>query len=103
MVHPVHHAGPGGYEVDPAWVNDFFLALRRERKTVRAQVHTHPFDAGHSRTDDRFALAPATDFVSLVIPDFADGTVGLDRAAAFRMAASGTWDQVNPEEVFHLE
>jgi hypothetical protein len=102
-VHPVHRAGPGWYEVDSAWVTEFFLDLRRTRETVRVQVHTHPHEAGHSGIDDRFALVPAAGFFSLVIPDFATGPVGLADTALVRMGTSGTWTPVPSEEVFQVE
>src|SRR5207247_5954479 len=78
---PLHRATPYGYEVDSAWLTDFFLRLRRDRRSARGQVHTHPQRAGHSGTDDLFALVPATGFLSLVIPDLALCPLDLDRAA----------------------
>lgn len=76
-VHPAHSAGAFGYEVDSAYVNELFLTLRTTAEAVRVQVHTHPRAAGHSSVDDNFSLVPATGFLSLVIPDFACGPVGL--------------------------
>jgi hypothetical protein len=103
VVHPVHHAGHGGYEVDSAWVTQFFLGLRSSRETVRVQVHTHPHAAGHSAIDDRFALAPANGFLSLVIPDFATGPAVLAGTVLVRMQPDGTWTPVLPEEALHVE
>ena len=102
-VHPVHRAGAGWYEVDSAWVTSFFLDLRRTRETVRVQVHTHPGQAGHSRTDDRFALVPAAGFLSLVIPHFAVGPACFEDAALVRIQPDGTWAPADPQEVFRLE
>ena len=103
VVHPAHRAGYGGYEVDSAWVTQFFLGLRRTRETVRAQVHTHPHEAGHSWTDDQFSLVPAAGFLSLVIPRFAAGPATLADAALVQMRPDGTWAPAAPEEVFRLE
>jgi hypothetical protein len=103
VVHPVHHAGPRGYEVDSAWITRFFLDLRRTRETVRVQVHTHPRAAGHSAVDDEFSLIPATGFLSLVIPDFAAGSAGLAGSALVRMQPDGTWVPADPQEEFSLE
>jgi hypothetical protein len=102
-VHPVHRAGPAGYEVDSAWVTGFFLGLRSDRQTVRVQVHTHPREAGHSRTDDRFALVPATGFLSLVIPDFAAGPAGLGGTVLAQMQPDGTWAAADPLEALRVE
>jgi hypothetical protein len=100
VVYPVHHAGYAGYEVDSAWVTEFFLDLRRARQTVRLQVHTHPREAGHSWTDDQFALVPVAGFLSLVIPCFAVGRAALADTALVRMQPDGTWAPADPEEVF---
>lgn len=103
IVHPVHAAGPAWYEVDHAWITRFFLQLRQLGETVRVQVHTHPRNAGHSHTDDQFSLVPATGFLSLVIPQFATGPVGLDDSYVGRMKPDGTWAEVPHEEVLHVE
>jgi hypothetical protein len=102
-VHPGHRAGYGGYEVDSAWVTQFFLDLRRARETVRVQVHTHPGEAGHSWTDDQFYLVSAAGFLSLVIPGFAAGPAGLGGTALVRMQPDGTWAPGDPEETFRVE
>jgi hypothetical protein len=103
VVHPVHYAGPHGYDVDSAWVTWFFLDLRRTRETVQVQVHTHPREAGHSMIDDQFSLVPATGFLSLVIPDFAAGPAGLAGSALVRMQPDGTWAPADSQEEFSLE
>jgi len=103
VVHPVHHAGLAWYEVDSAWVTEFFLQLRQDRQTVRVQVHTHPGPAGHSGTDDQFSLVPAAGFLSLVIPRFAAGRIGLQDTYLGRMQPAGTWARVEPEEVLRVE
>ena len=103
VVHPLHHAGPRGYEVDSAWVTQFFLDLRRTQETVKVQVHTHPREAWHSAVDDQFSLVPATGFLSLVIPNFAAYPAGLAGSALVRMQPDGTWAPANPQEEFSLE
>jgi hypothetical protein len=103
VVHPVHHAGYGWYEVDSAWITQFFLDLRHAQETVRVQVHTHPRQAGHSGTDDQFSLVPASGFLSLVIPDFATGPAGLAGGALVQMQPDGTWAPADPKQVFCVE
>lgn len=103
VVHPQHTASAVGYEVDSEWVNSFFLDLRRRKRVVRVQVHTHPALANHSEVDDEFALAPATGFISLVIPDFATGPTTLERTHAVFMTPSGQWVPAPPEELLAVE
>ncbi len=95
VVHPRHAAGLDGYEVDSGWVTEFFMGLRESGRTVVAQVHTHPEEASHSDVDDAFALAPATGFFSVVIPDFACAEDGLARAHVVVMRPDGSWQEVD--------
>ena len=67
------------------------------------QIHTHPREAWHSAIDDQFSLAPATGFLSLVIPDFATGPAGLAGSALVRMQPDGTWASADPQEEFSIE
>jgi hypothetical protein len=97
--HPRHRAGRFGYEVDTLWVTEFFLRLRDERRTARLQAHTHPRSAGHSETDDRFALVSVPGFLSLVIPSFAMGPIGLDDAALVAMGDDGEWVPRSTSEI----
>jgi len=48
-----------------------------------AQVHSHPFGAFHSETDDRFPLIHRKGFLSIVIPFF--GKHGFERFDTFRV------------------
>jgi len=100
VVHPDHTAAGGGYEVDDAWVMQFFVSLNKRRETARVQIHTHPRRAGHSSIDDAFALVPAAGFLSLVVPDFALGPVSLDATHLVEMTADGDWVERDPAEVF---
>ncbi len=98
VVHPLHAGGPAGYQVNSLWVSELFLRLRADKKTVVAQVHTHPGLAWHSPTDDVYSLVPATGFLSLVIPRFAAGAIGLSDAALYEMQPNGLWDSRDPQE-----
>jgi len=70
----------GGYQIDDQWLTTFWFALARRRRSVRVQVHTHPRKALHSPTDDAWALIDTPGFLSLVIPQYGLGPVGLDNA-----------------------
>jgi hypothetical protein len=70
-VHPIHTARAGHYQVNDAWLTTFWFRLANERRSVRAQVHTHGGTAWHSKTDDDWPLIQTAGFLSLVVPDFA--------------------------------
>ena len=65
--------------------------LRRERLRLIAQIHSHPTEAFHSDTDDRYAIATALGAFSLVVPDFAMRPFALDECAAFRLSRRPWW------------
>ena len=80
VVHPRHSASPVGFQLDDDWLNAFWLELANANEGVRVQVHTHPGAAYHSWVDDEFPIVHSEGFLSLVIPRFATGHVGLDGA-----------------------
>ncbi len=91
VVHPLHSATAAGYDVDGAWVTSFWLELARERRQVRAQVHTHPGSTFHSSRDDRMALIQTGGYLSLVIPNFGLGEVGLGGVYLAKRDEQGIW------------
>jgi hypothetical protein len=100
VVQPAHRAGPTWYRIDDDWITPFFLSLRTTRQTVRAQVHTHPGNGvRHSPIDDAFPIAPGEGFVSIVLPSFAQGSVGLDGAYTAVQGSDGTWREHDPSEI----
>ena len=94
-VHSAHRAHAGGFQVEDAWLNAFWVALAREREGVRIQIHTHPHEAFHSPTDDAYPIVHTVGFLSLVIPDFGMGSVSLDNAYLCEMTESGRWRTVD--------
>jgi proteasome lid subunit RPN8/RPN11 len=89
--HPIHRRSPFGYEIDDHWLTEFWKRLATSKRSIKVQVHTHPGEAFHSATDDRWPIVSQPGFVSIVIPDFAAGDPSLDRAWVGRLQADGTW------------
>jgi hypothetical protein len=71
------------------------LRLRKENLGIRVQVHTHPGPAFHSAVDDTYPIIHTPGFLSLVIPNFALGTVGFDGAFLTEIQPDGRWRQVD--------
>lgn len=94
VVHPKHAAHFGGFVLDDAWLNAFWLDLGNTNSGVRVQVHTHPREAFHSKTDDNFPIIQKPGFLSLVIPNFALGPVGFKDAFLTEIQPNGQWQQV---------
>jgi hypothetical protein len=95
VVHPKHVAQGGGFALDDAWLNDFWMELGDTNMGIRVQVHTHPQEAFHSPTDDEFPIIHKPGFLSLVIPNFGLGPVGFQDAYLTEIQADGTWQQVS--------
>jgi hypothetical protein len=47
-------------------LNQFWLDLVNRSVGIRVQVHTHPFEAFHSATDDGYPIVHSPGFLSLV-------------------------------------
>jgi hypothetical protein len=67
------------------------LQLYRDGLRLLAQIHSHPTEAYHSDTDDRYAMATALGALSLVVPDFASGPFRLEDFAVYRLTPSPWW------------
>lgn len=98
VVHPRHTAGPGGYDLDSTPIAELWGDLVASGRSIRVQVHTHPGAAYHSSRDDELALVHTPGFLSLVIPNFALGTVGFDGAFLAERTDDGRWVRVSPAE-----
>jgi hypothetical protein len=94
LEHPIHRRSPYGYDVDSGWITELWKNLAATKRSVKAQVHTHPGEAFHSATDDHWPIVSQAGFLSIVIPAFAFGAPSLDRAWVGRLSADGQWEQV---------
>lgn len=94
VVHPEHEVHVGGFVLDDRWLNDFWLRLARDNLGICIQVHTHPGAAFHSPIDDAYPVIHTPGFLSLVIPNFALGPIGFERAYLTELQDNGGWRQV---------
>jgi proteasome lid subunit RPN8/RPN11 len=101
-VHPRHTASAVGYDVDGTWINQFWLDLARESQRVLLQAHTHPGSTFHSSRDDELALLNTAGFLSLVVPDFGLGPVGLNGAYLAQRDEHGEWQTVDIAQELEL-
>jgi hypothetical protein len=98
VVHPRHAAGPAGYDLDSAAIGELWGELLESQRSIRMQAHTHPSAAYHSTRDDALAIVSTPGFLSLVIPDFAQGEVDLDGAFLAERTTDGRWVQIAIDE-----
>lgn len=102
VIHPEHSGHMGGFIVDSGWLHQFWLDLGRMDCGIRLQVHTHPQEAFHSTIDDAYPIIHKQGFLSLVIPDFALGPLGFERAYLTEIQPNGRWKQVSIDERISL-
>lgn len=92
--HPAHRRSPYGYQIEDSWLTAYWFQLAKENRSIRAQIHTHPGEAFHSVTDDKWPVVSTEGFVSLVVPNFARGSIDLTQIWAGVLRGDGTWKQV---------
>ena len=103
LIHPLHSSSRFGLSLNDVWISALWLELADKGLGVRVQVHTHPGDAFHSATDDAFPLIHEAGFLSLVLPDFALGPIGFERAFLTEIQADGSWKQVPIDQKFLID
>jgi hypothetical protein len=103
VVQPKHTATACLYDIDDIWIGEFWQQLAAEGRTVRAQVHTHPGDAYHSPRDDVLSLVHLPGYLSLVIPRFARGPIGLEDSYLAVRREQGGWSQLDPATALRFE
>src|SRR6266852_3165966 len=56
LEHPIHSRSPVGYDVDQSWLTEFWKRLAASKRSIKAQLHTHPGQGFHSATDDQWPI-----------------------------------------------
>ncbi|SRR5258708_27558840 len=99
---PIQIAREDMFEIPPAGMAALHSELRRCRFMVAAQVHSHPYEAFHSKADDRWAIIRHEGALSLVVPHFATTTMVsnfLDETKVYQFSASARWVEVPRPQV----
>lgn len=76
--------------------------LHDEGLELIAQLHSHPNEAYHSETDDRYPIATRAGALSIVVPNFARAPFTIESCAVFRLSARGEWVAVSVDEACRL-
>lgn len=72
---------------------------------VLCRVHSHPSEAYHSNLDDMNMLISHQGAISIVVPDFARGTISLDVCSVNELVHDRGWRELGRSEVaarFHV-
>jgi hypothetical protein len=99
---PLQTAKADMFHIDQAGMQAIHGELRRLRLMVAAQVHSHPFEAFHSKADDEWAIVRHEGALSLVVPHFASQTWSanfLHMTKVYRFSENARWLEVPQADV----
>lgn len=98
---PVKSEEGVGYFVDSEALFQLNRKLAETGLRLIAQVHSHPGEAYHSDTDDRYAIVTVDGGLSLVVPDFGSAPADPTLWAVYRLQ-SGIWHELDPPQTRSL-
>lgn len=87
-----------GYFVSAKTLFELNRALSETGLRLIAQVHSHPGEAYHSATDDRYAIVTADGGFSLVVPNFGQAPANPVYWAVYRLTR-GDWRELSAQQV----
>jgi hypothetical protein len=99
--HPVSDEDGVGYFVEGETLFKLNQALAESGLRLIAQVHSHPSEAYHSETDDRYAIVTADGGLSLVVPNFGRAPADPSSWAVYRLG-NGRWRELDEREIRSL-
>lgn len=83
-----------GYFIDGEVLFELNQKLSAAGLRLIAQVHSHPGEAYHSETDNRYAIVTANGGLSLVVPDFGKAPTDPALWAVYRLS-NGIWYELD--------
>ena len=76
--------------------------LFENKRSLIAQIHSHPQEAYHSEADDALAIITTFGGVSIVIPDFGNSDLNFEKSAIYRLRPESGWTKLTKVETEHL-
>ena len=99
---PIQMSWADMFRVPPDSMEAVLSEISSKRLMIAAQVHSHPFEAFHSKADDAWAIVRHVGALSLVVPDFAFKTSlvnFMEDAKLFRLTPENRWREVPSGEI----
>ena len=78
------------------------LWLYENKLKLLAQIHSHPSEAYHSKTDDEFPIMTTLGGLSIVVPYFAKHRLNHLDWAYYRLFSETNWIELNQSEIKNL-
>jgi hypothetical protein len=86
------------YAVDGDELHRINVWLYENKMSLIAQIHSHPSKAYHSKTDDAFPIIATLGGLSIVVPDFAKGSIDVNTWAVYRLLPKSGWTELDVQE-----
>lgn len=90
------------YAVEGAELHRINVWLHQNRLRLIAQIHSHPYEAYHSETDDRYPIVDTHGSISIVLPNFAEHPENMETWAVYRLDAKKGWMELDDSEIRSL-
>lgn len=94
VMRPRQIAGQDFFRIPPKLMKEIMSTLKEKHLMISAQIHTHPYEAFHSKADDRWAIVRHVGALSFVIPFFAQSTYAenfLQNSALYVLDEDNCW------------
>jgi proteasome lid subunit RPN8/RPN11 len=98
---PIKNEDGVGYFIEGNVLFELNRKLSDTGLRLIAQVHSHPGEAYHSETDDRYAIVTADGGLSLVVPDFGKAPKDPTLWAVYRLS-NGCWHELDTAQARSL-
>jgi proteasome lid subunit RPN8/RPN11 len=98
---PLQNSTIDYFEIPREGMAELMNRMRSQGLFVVSQIHTHPHEAFHSPTDDKWAIVRHIGALSIVLPFFAESTTlknFLQQAAVYQLDGSNKWNEVPSEQ-----
>jgi hypothetical protein len=98
---PEYNSGALFYRITDIGDEQLIRHLKDKKLVVLAQIHSHPEEAFHSKTDDELATVNYIGGLSFVVPDFGLTTDTLNfskRSKVYKLEHGGFWKESSPDD-----
>lgn len=90
------------YTVEGEELHRINVWLYKNKLKLIAQIHSHPNEAFHSETDDKFPIVCTFGGLSIVVPDFAQAPINYLDWMYYRLLPESNWKELSKSELKNL-
>lgn len=83
------------YRVEEEELHRINVWLYKNKRQLMIQIHSHPTEAYHSETDNRYPIVAQHGGISIVVPNFGFDPFSLESWAAYQLSSSALWEELS--------